>query len=498
MSLLQLLFCNMRLITKILIFAMLLFATFCFGQEQQSSHTDTKIDKADLKHYVLTLTSDSLEGRATGSIGQQKAAAFIAGKFKAIGLQPYYKGSFYQPFCLKQTYWGEVYLKSAVQRFDNYEDIIFSGYSAQNSEADKQLVFGGWGTDEDLKQIDVRDKIVFLFCKSLRSYDRLSISMGKLGAYGIILANPTDETDFTTRKERDRQTFLRKRISEMKDEINFFKLFRIDSVHLANSMLISNDRIQELMRVSKNDLNKASQQKKLSQIPPIPVKVKFERLCDTLKTANICGFIPGNTDKSIIISAHYDHLGKKDDIYYPGADDNASGTAALMELAEEFAGCKDLRYNLVFLATSAEENGLLGAKAFVADAGFDSSKVVCNLNIDMIARADNEHSPSQKYLYCIGTGNSTDFKTIMTMAAEGVQTCSFDFSLDTDDYNTGMFTRADQYVFHKKKIPSIFFFSGLHADYHKPTDTEDKINYNVYLSRVQLIGRVIKLIESGY
>jgi len=494
---LKLPFPNIRLINGILPLAIILSGALCFGQDK-STHTDTKIDKTDLKQYILTLTSDSLEGRGTGTVGQQKAAEIIANKFRDIGLQPYCKGSFYQPFYLKQTYWGEVYLKSDGQLYNNFEDIVFEGYSAENTEIDKELVFGGWGTDEDLKQIDVKDKIVFLFCKPLRSYQRLCINLGKRGAYGFILANPDDDTDFENYKVRDRQTFFRKHISEMKNGINIYKYLRFDSVHLANSVLISNEKIKDLMKFSKNELKKAGNKNNLAQIPSVPVKVKFEKICDTLETANICGFIPGNSDKSIIISAHYDHLGVKDHIYFPGADDNASGTAALMELAEEFIGNKDLRYNLIFLATSAEENGMLGAKAFVADAGFDSSKIVCNLNMDMIARADNKHGHLEKYLYCLGYGNSTELKSILTNADESFQMCTFDYSLEGDNYNTGIFSRSDQYIFYKKNIPSILFFTGLHADLHKPTDTADKINYNVYLSRVQLIGRVVKLLETNY
>ncbi len=169
-------------------------------------------------------------------------------------------------------------------------------------------------------------------------------------------------------------------------------------------------------------------------------------------------------------------MGKSGKEYFPGADDNASGTAALLEIAEEFSGRKDLEYNIVFLATSGEEAGLLGSLYHVSQPDFDPKSIVCNLNLDMISRNDDKHD-NTKYLYCIGTDQSKEIDSIIKKADSLFAECSFDYSLNNSKDPLGLFTRSDNYSFYKRGITAIQFFSGLHPDYHKTTDTVDKIDF---------------------
>lgn len=215
-----------------------------------------------------------------------------------------------------------------------------------------------------------------------------------------------------------------------------------------------------------------------------------------IETANVIGMIKGKSNQSIVISAHYDHMGwcgqGNDTLYryYPGADDNASGVAALFELAEEFGQYERLNYSLIFLATSAEEGGLLGSNYHVNKPDFDPEMIICNINLDMISRCDNKKTDCN-YLYCIYQEIPEALESLIKAADNRYPNCSFDYS----HHDTGIFFRTDTYNFSKKGIPAILFFAGFHDDYHKPTDTIDKIDFDVFENRVKLIALVIQLLQ---
>jgi len=242
-------------------------------------------------------------------------------------------------------------------------------------------------------------------------------------------------------------------------------------------------------------LTKLADENRIKDAPTTKVKVKFERIQNEIETANVVGVIKGASNKSIVVSAHYDHLGKSGKEYFPGADDNASGTAALLEIAEEFSKSNDLEYNIVFLATSGEEEGLLGSSYHVNHPDFQPANILCNLNLDMISRSDDKHN-NKKYLYCIGTDQSPEIHNVIKKADNLFDNCSFDYSLNNSKDPAGLFTRSDNYNFYKKGIPAIQFFSGLHLDYHKPTDTSEKIDYENLENRVRQISLVIELLQS--
>ena len=217
-----------------------------------------------------------------------------------------------------------------------------------------------------------------------------------------------------------------------------------------------------------------------------------EQVGKTIETANVIGMIRGESDQSIILSAHYDHVGKDENEYYPGADDNASGVAALLELAEEFAQYKNLKYTMIFLATSAEESGLLGSSYHVNHPGFEPERVICNINMDMISRCDSEQADCD-YLYFISDNRSEALDSLVREADKLFPECTLDYS---DSYSY-IFFRTDTYNFSKKGIPSILFFAGFHDDYHKPTDTMDKIDFDILENRIKLICEVIKLLQNN-
>ncbi|MBQ0769487.1 MAG: M28 family peptidase [Bizionia sp.] len=211
-------------------------------------------------------------------------------------------------------------------------------------------------------------------------------------------------------------------------------------------------------------------------------------------SANVVAYIKGveKPEEFIIISGHLDHLGVKNDSIHFGADDNASGTVAILEIAKAFKVAQTEGYapkrSLVFLHLTAEEIGLYGSKFYVNNPVFSLDNTIANLNIDMIGRVDNTHKNTPNYIYLIGADRISKH---LHFTSEKMNTLFSNLELDytfneKDDHNQ-YYYRSDHYNFAKHNIPVIFYFNGEHADYHKATDTPDKINYPLLQKRTQLI-----------
>jgi len=475
----------------LLITCLISFLSKGFGQETQS-----QIDKKDLRQIINILTSDSLGGRGTASEGQKKAERYISDSFKKLGLSPYNQNGYLEKFELKQTYWDQVYIETPNMKLNNFDKIVFQGNTNQNREVEKEVVFGGMGTDEELNKIDVTDRFVLVFIKNLRATSEISRKLEKKKAFGVILANPENDKQFESIKRTFKDFSLAKRFSLLSNENITKRRAEWDTIRFTNSILIPNSQIKNISGLSINKLKKLIESNKITDAPIVKVKTKFEKVIKKLETANVIGVIKGKTNKTIVISAHYDHLGVIDASYFPGADDNASGVAALLELAELFSTSENLDFNIMFLATSAEEAGLLGSSYHVNNVAFNPKNIICNINLDMISRSDEKHV-SKDYLYCIGSDQSNSLDELIKNADIAYDKCHFDYSLNNSKDPMGIFTRSDNYSFYKKGVPAIFFFSGLHADYHKITDTANKIDYKNLEHRVEQISKVIELLESG-
>ena len=210
-----------------------------------------------------------------------------------------------------------------------------------------------------------------------------------------------------------------------------------------------------------------------------------DMLIETIDSENVLGFVSGSEkpEEVVIVSAHYDHLGVKDGNIYNGADDNASGTSAIIEIAEAFAEAKENgdgpKRSVMFIAFSGEEEGLLGSRYYVTNPEVPLSNTVANLNIDMIGRQDLKYSEDPNYIYIIGSDRiSTELDNLAKSVNEEYST-KLRLDYRYNDYNdpNQYYKRSDHYSFAQNNIPIIFYFSGTHGDYHQPTDTVDKINF---------------------
>src|SRR5688500_2870588 len=207
--------------------------------------------------------------------------------------------------------------------------------------------------------------------------------------------------------------------------------------------------------------------------------------------ANVIGLCPGKDPRLpvFVVSAHYDHLGVRDGVVYPGADDNASGVAVLLEVA---AYCRKnpFRRSIVFAAFDAEEGGLNGARAFVASPPIAKERIALNVNLDMVSRSD------KREIYVAGTHDTPDLKAPLEEVAKTARVKVL-FGHDrpgtgTDDWTS----QSDHYAFHAAKIPFVYFGVEDHADYHKPTDTADKINRAFFVDVAETILAAILALDS--
>ena len=225
----------------------------------------------------------------------------------------------------------------------------------------------------------------------------------------------------------------------------------------------------------------------------VPKEALKTRRGDLPGSENILAFIEGTEkpEEIIVVSAHYDHVGTKDGVVYNGADDDGSGTVAVMEIAEAFQEAKKAgkgpKRSILFLHVTGEEHGLLGSKYYSDNPVFDMKNTVVDLNIDMIGRSDKENE-GKDYVYVIGSEMlSSQLKVINEAANKITHNLELNYKYDDPNDTQRLYYRSDHYNFAKHGVPVAFFFDGIHADYHQPTDDPEKIDYPLLQKRAQLV-----------
>lgn len=218
---------------------------------------------------------------------------------------------------------------------------------------------------------------------------------------------------------------------------------------------------------------------------------------DNIKgSENVLAYIKGSEkpDEIIIISAHLDHIGiSKNGEINNGADDDGSGTVAILEIAKAFKAAADKGHGpkrtILFLHVTGEEIGLYGSSYYTdIDPVFPLKNTIANLNIDMIGRVDDKHENQRNYLYLIGSDKlSKELHEVSEAVNKAYFNMEFDYTYNDNNDPNRFYYRSDHYNFAKNNIPVIFYFNGTHADYHKPTDTPDKIQYDLLETRTRLI-----------
>jgi Zn-dependent M28 family amino/carboxypeptidase len=266
----------------------------------------------------------------------------------------------------------------------------------------------------------------------------------------------------------------------------------------SNAYIISEKAAESLIGSGWNELKEQGKKVPVkSSLIKTNMELDFQKKVQFLQSSNVLGIIEGTDKKDewLVITAHYDHLGKRGDVIYYGADDDGSGTVSVIEMAEAFAKAKAAgkgpRRSILFMTVSGEEKGLWGSEYYSNNPSLPLEKITANLNIDMIGRTDTERMKPDtlNYVYVVGDDKlSSDLKPISEAANSKYTKMVLDYKYNDPNDKDRIYYRSDHYNFARKGVPIIFYYDGmLKADYHKPTDTPDKINYILMAKRAQLV-----------
>jgi Zn-dependent M28 family amino/carboxypeptidase len=352
---------------------------------------------------------------------------------------------------------------------------------AKAAKAD--LVFLGLVTDENLAKVDVKGKLVGLWAVGVRSNDLVTKVMDA-GAAGIVIVTMEGQANFDRIANRYKTLAGRGRIG-FDQEIKQRPIFMVSSDKMAQ---LFSTPVETLKEAAKSNPGSIAAQKATYQV----VKTKTP-----VEAVNVMGFLEGTDKKEevLVISSHYDHVGVNGEgDAFNGADDDGSGTVSVMEIAEAFATAakegKKPRRSILFLNVTGEEKGLLGSEYYAENPVFPIANTVNNINIDMVGRIDYEYQKAENkdYIYVIGSEMlSSQLKKINEYNNITYTNLILDYRYDAEDDPNRFYYRSDHYNFAKFNIPVIFFFNGVHDDYHQVTDTVDKIEFPLMTKRAKLI-----------
>jgi len=454
------------------------------------------ITEAELKTHLYIYASDDYEGRETGQPGQKKAVAYLQSQYEKLGL-PAAKtdGDYFQkvPLEVANLPTGTITIneKSYQQGTD------FVSFDASDI-ASSELIYVGYGIEDDAysdyENIDVTDKMVLIKDGepknedgtylisgnsepskwSSNAMDKIGIPLEK-GAKGVLMYSPSLFPRVVAYYNRMLGSSSGN-MSIKSDEPNKFSA--IINAEMANSLFPAIETEQKGLSTS------------------IAFKAALEGSSETIDSENVVALLKGSEkpDEYLVISSHLDHIGvNANGEINNGADDDGSGTVALLEIAQAFKNAADAgngpKRSIVFLHVTGEEKGLLGSQYYTdVDPVVPLANTVANLNIDMIGRIDPEREGERNYIYLIG---SDKLSTDLHQLAEDVNTkytnIELDYTYNDENDPNRFYYRSDHYNFAKNNIPIIFYFNGTHKDYHRPGDTPDKINYDLLQNRSRLI-----------
>ena len=438
-----------------------------------------RISPDSMQAHLRVLTADSLEGRETGREGQRRAARYIGEKLAGWGLQPLGREGGYQDHALSPRATQGRNLEANGASFCFYRDYYYYAGADDTTLELKQLAYlNGLGQEtygSEWTGTHILLEAVALGKKtSAEDFDRrLRVLLGQRPAVVLLVVHP-----FTEARER-----LVHAGEATRKLVRDFPATRIVWISTEVATALFPRGFEHIFRELRSDHPAGRVQERRDILPE--VKLHWRSDTRALIGQNIPYLLPGTDPKGrcIVISAHYDHLGVRDSAIYYGADDNGSGTAALLELARVFAlaareGHRP-KYGILFLPVSGEEKGLLGSKFYVENPLVPLRRTLADLNIDMIGRTDFRHDSTgqREYIYVIGEEKlNTRLHKLNRAVSEQYTRLALDYTYNDRADKNRYYARSDHYNFVKKGIPALFFFSGNHADYHKPSDTIDKLD----------------------
>nr|WP_321234065.1 M28 family peptidase [uncultured Psychroserpens sp.] len=463
----------------------------------------TTITSDELKEMLYTYASDEFEGRETGEPGQKKAVNYLKEQYQSMGISsPISEDDYFQEVPLERQLVPDVQMSLNGKTVNMFDEFLSVGPVDTQSFSVDQIVYAGFGihssTYSDYKDLDVKDKIVLVKAGEPKNEDGTFITTGdtlatkwskgraarsakkvaaeELGAKGIFIMDNAAYDFYNNYYTRLKKSNTPGRMSLISNNPNM--LYFLVNESLAKTL------------VSDIDTNNTP------KVIDAKIELSVTKKGDKLESENVVALINGTEkpDEYLVISSHLDHIGKtKDGQINNGADDDGSGTVALLEIAEAFKTAvkngHGPKRSILFLHVTGEEKGLLGSRHYTDnDPIIPLENTVTNLNIDMIGRVDPKREGDRNYIYVIGSDRlSTELHNISEAMNTKYTNIDLDYTYNAESDPNRYYNRSDHYNFAKNNIPIIFYFNGTHDDYHKPTDTPDKIEYDLLENRARLV-----------
>ncbi|OAN61043.1 hypothetical protein A8B79_06100 [Balneola sp. EhC07] len=517
---------------KIIYLVLVVAVAGCSGSKETTTLPSASIHDFDktitvdgLKSDLTIIASDEFEGRETGEEGIKKATNYITERYKEIGLTPVGdNGTFEQNYDLSAPVIdsynytvtdneGSLISETAVTKEATGDFVTIFGGS---DDVSGEIIFAGFGiSNEATNQLPevVADKWVMVFFDRQLTNQRALQTLSGKGAAGVIMIMDQNNPEGFIQNAEQAQSrigsagrlslaYLQNNSSSRSAAWN-----RVNP-ELAAKML-GKASVSELVDMSEEIKANASDFKPMELEYTLSHDVSISE--NTVVASNIAAFLEGSDpllkDEVVVLSAHHDHVGigrpdSTGDTIYNGADDDGSGTVGLLSTAQAMVAAKKAgagpKRSVLFLHVSGEEKGLLGSRYYSDHPIYPIENTVANINVDMIGRVDKEHEENKDYIYVIGGEIiSSGLDSLLRSANEA--TVNLDLSNrynDLEDPNQ-FYRRSDHWNFGRLGIPFIFFFNGVHADYHRPSDSIEKIEWEALTKRTQLIYTTTAMIANS-
>lgn len=490
-----------RRVGKIACASFVAFMALFSALSAQSTKWAETIKSSDLENHLTVLASDAFEGRETGEPGAEKAAAYIASYFESVGIAPYHEAGYYQEVSMVRSQIVGGSLMVSGTSFEFLEDYVFYPGMRDKSMKNLPVVFASWGEPDDFKGVDCTGAAVVVFAGAAGAaeenwrdgLEKKRLNAESNGARALIVIGE----GLGAYKGRLKPWLLRKSMRLDQPDPKETEGTRLPTFFMEGSSTKDWWGQTTLKSWKKIQKKKTKGDVLMSQAMPMASwSFELDDRSGKFNAQNVLGYIPGRDsvlrEELVVITAHYDHVGVIDGEIHNGADDDGSGTVTLLELAEAFMTAVDAgegpRRSVLLMTVVGEEKGLLGSEWYSDHPVWPLENTVANLNIDMIGRIDEAHQDDDRYVYLIGSDKlSSELHEISENANNEFTQLALDYTFNAPDDPNRFYYRSDHYNFAKHNIPVIFYFSGVHEDYHKPGDDPEKIHYD----KTAEIGRLV-------
>ena len=502
-----------------LLLTIIFSSTFAFAQHPAAKYFNT-INTSEIGKHIFYIAGPETEGRGTGSAGQKKAGEYIINELKSVGIKPIpitqnngvTETSYYQNVPLVESKVNAITLQINGKAFAYKDDYFINRQFSETEIKSNEIVFAGHGCItskwNEIEAAKITGKIAVIFSGEPKNKKGIYYTteteketgltlmqrVEKIAAYNpslVIIVNQNYSKDA-----------MRVRNPVGNVNIRFGTIPAPGTVQISQNTVVPTIQMSEdaaeiafgkaFAGMEKSIAKISKKGAPINYILPASFSLKVDKEEKDNASENIVGFIKGKEfpNEIVVVSAHYDHLGWHDGKVYPGADDNGTGTTALITMAKAMQkaaldGNGPAR-SVLYLWVTGEERGLLGSEWYSKNPIFPLENTVVDLNVDMIGRLDERHKTDSNYIYIIGSDKLSNLLHHTNEKANSLSSnIKLDYTFNDEKDPNRFYYRSDHYNFAKNNIPVIFYFSGVHEDYHKATDTPDKI----------MLGRMKKVID---